>query len=161
MDEHLRSVEPVDRATSSDAEQPAASRVALAIVWALVVAVAGGLACGWMFDRFGEFGSISLWGLGALAGVVSRKITRVASPLAAWSHVTACVLALLFSIVCWIRWNIVLKPDTWEQAIATLPAFVDQYQRAALIATLFTAFGAYAAWWRAGARYRLVAVEIR
>ncbi|MEX2120034.1 MAG: hypothetical protein WD847_10610 [Pirellulales bacterium] len=161
MDERLPSAEQVHRATASDADQPGANRVALAIGWALVVAAAGGLACGWIIDRFGEFGSISLWGLGALAGVVSRKITRSASPLAAWSQVAACAVALVLAEVCWIRWNIVLKPDTWEQAIATLPTFVEQYQLAALIAALFTAFGAYAAWWRAGARYRLVAVEIR
>jgi hypothetical protein len=134
-------------------------RIVAAIAWAVVVAVGGGLACGWLIMRYGEFGSIGLWGCGVIGGFVARKITGKGSQAVGIALVIACVLAALLAETWWIRENWNPPPTDWLDAFSKLPDFAKNFQISALTAALFCAFGAHSAWRQMGRRYRLVAVE--
>ena len=122
------------------------------------MAVGGGFLCGVLVSEFGEFGSIALWGLGALAGFVSRKITVTPCKGVAWGLVVACAIAAVIAETCWLRWNTVPGQEGWLKAISLLPTFVQNYTLSAAMAVLFTAFGASSAFFQAGRRYRRVVV---
>jgi len=134
-------------------------RVAAALLWASVVAVAGGLACGWLIMRYGELGAIGLWGCGALGGFVARRITGSRSRAVAIALVAACVLALLLAETWWIHENWNAPPQGWSAAISLLPEFAKSFQISGLVAALFCAFGAHSAWLQMDRKYRLMAVE--
>ncbi|MBI3467823.1 MAG: hypothetical protein HY000_32845 [Planctomycetes bacterium] len=138
---------------------PSPVRVAAALVWAVVVAIVGGLACGWLIMRYGEFGTVGLWGCGAIGGFVARRMTGKGSKPVAIALVIACVLALLLAETWWIRENWNPPPKDWVSAVSKLPEFAKGFQISALVAALFCAFGAHSAWRQMGRRYRLVAVE--
>ena len=118
--------------------------------------VLGGYLVGLLVVQFAELGAISLWGLGVLAGIVSRKITVEPSRVMGWSLVAAVLFAAVFAEVCWIHWKTVGGAESWMAAIKLLPNFVQTYKTAALFAAIAAAFGAYSAFWRAGKRYRTV-----
>jgi len=129
------------------------------IGWAAVVSLVGGFGCGLAIDRYGRLGSITLWALGALAGFVGHKINRTPSRLVGWLLVVACASALVIAEVWWIRWNIKQSADSWWTAVTLIPAFVQQFELAAIIAAIFTAMGAWSAYRSTTVRYRLVAIE--
>ena len=104
-DIHSEGAEPV-AASRGDSRRPPRN-VPLAVLWAIAVAAIGGHACGLAISQFGLFGSISLWGLGALAGHVGRRILGAPSRPVAWCLVVACVVAFVFAEVCWLHWNTV------------------------------------------------------
>ena len=132
--------------------------MAVAICWAVLVAIGGGLICGWLIARYGEFGAIGLWGCGVVAGLVARRITGPSRHVAILL-VIACVTALLVAETWWIheQWN--PSPKSWIAAAALLPEFATNFQISALVAVLFCGFGAHSAWTQLGRQYRLVAVE--
>lgn len=134
----------------------APARVAVAACWAVIVAAAGGLAFGWLSGQFGQYGAIGLWGVGAIAGAGSRKITREPSVIAAWCQVAACALALVIGQVCWLHWNTVQGEESWLAAVSLLVTYFQKYQLTAAIEALFAGFGAYSAYTTAGKRYRIV-----
>ena len=136
----------------------------LAIAWAVLVAIGGGYLCGLAISRFGEFGSIALWPLGAVAGYVGRKIIGQPNRGVAWMLVAACVIAFLLAEVCWIRWCWPFWGEgegSWSEAVMLLPTFLQKYQMTVLIAAVFTFFGALAAYRQTAVRYRWVRVEER
>lgn len=138
-----------------------ARNIPLAIAWAIVAGTAGGCACGLAIGQFGSLGSASLWLLGVLAGVVSRKILAAPSRVVGWVLVVACVCALVIAETCWIHWNTVQGKESWWTALTLLPTFVREYQLPALFAAIFTCFGASSAYRATAVRYRLVPVEDR
>ncbi len=127
--------------------------------WAACVATCGGLACGLAINRFGEFGSVSLWALGALSGYVGRKIIAAPSRSVGWGLVAANLSALVVAEVCWIHWNTVQGAEGWWEAVGLFPTFIVEYDRSALIAAVFCIFGAWSAYQQTAIRYRLVAVD--
>ncbi len=127
--------------------------------WAVFMATCGGLACGLAIHRFGEFGSVSLWALGALSGYVGRKIIAAPSRSVGWGLVVANLSALVVAEVCWIHWKIVQGSESWWAAVGLLPTFILEYERAALVAAVFCIFGAWSAYQQTAIRYRLVAVD--
>ena len=135
------------------------TNIPLVTAWAAFVATCGGLACGLAIDRFGEFGSVSLWPLGALSGYVGRKIMAAPSRSVGWGLVVANLSALVVAEVCWIHWNLVQGTESWWAAVGLLPTFVREYELAALIAGVFCIFGAWSAYQQTAMRYRLVAVD--
>jgi len=153
----------ISPATAQDATpattKPASIRIAAAILWAIVVAVVGGLACGWLIMRFGEWGSVGLWACGVIGGYVARKITGCRSRAVAIALVAACVVALLLAETWWIRRNWNPPPQDWAGAIRLLPEFAERFHISVFIAVLFCAFGAHSGWLQMGRRYRRVAVE--
>ena len=153
---HPEGVEPAAASPSGSRRPP--RNVPLAVLWAIVVAIIGGYVCGLAISRFGSVGSISLWGLGALAGHVGRKILGAPSRPVAWCLVTACTVAFVFAEVCWIHWNTVQGREGWWTAIGFLPAFVDEYSLSALIGAIFTFTGALSAFQQTARRYRIVMV---
>ena len=131
----------------------------IVIAWAVFVATCGGLACGLAINRFGTFGSVSLWALGALSGYVGRKIIAAPRRSVGWGLVVANLSALVVAEVCWIHWNTVQGAESWWEAVGLLPTFLHDYERAALMATVFCLFGAWSAYQQTAIRYRLVAVD--
>ena len=127
--------------------------------WAACVATCGGLACGLAINRFGEFGSVSLWALGALSGYGGRKIIAAPSRSVGWGLVAANLSALVVAEVCWIHWNTVQGAESWWDAVGLFPIFIVEYDRSALIAAVFCIFGAWSAFQQTAIRYRLVAVD--
>ncbi|HUY35854.1 MAG TPA: hypothetical protein VMV69_24135 [Pirellulales bacterium] len=131
-------------------------RLSLAIAWAVVVSIVGGVACGWLIGALGEIGSVGLWFLGFLAGTVSRKLTVAPSRVAACCQVAACMLAMVLAEVCWIHWNTRQGQGGWWVSVTFLPTLVKEYTVAAFLAAIFTAFGCFSAYGIADRRYRLV-----
>ena len=134
-------------------------RIPAVIAWTVAVPICGGFACGLAIDRFGEFGSISLWALGALSGYVGRKIMAAPSRSMGWGLVVANLSALVVAEVCWIHWNLALGAESWWEAVGLLPTFIRRYELSALIAAMFCIFGALSAYQQTARRYRLVAVD--
>lgn len=122
------------------------SSLAIAIAWAAIVAIGGGFACGWCVSQFGEFGSLSLAACGALAGYVSRKITRRPSRLAGTCQVTATCVAFFIAETCWLHWKTRNGEASWAAAISVWPLFIREYQLSALIGAAATAYGAWCAY---------------
>ena len=122
------------------------NNVPLAIVWTLIIATVGGVACGLLIDRFGELGSISLWAMGALAGYVAQRILGGGSRLVSFALVASCVSAFVIAETCWIHWNTKQGAESWLAAFALLPTFVKDYEIAALMGAIFTGFGAWSAY---------------
>ena len=144
-----------------------------AFAWAGVVAVGGGFGCGFLMSvlstktQWGIVGGILLWGLGAVAGVVSRKITRAPCPPVAWALVVACVVAFGLAEVSWYHWSFKIldevtkefRPQTWGESLARTPgALWDRAQVTLLLGVFCCAFGAHEAYRKAGKRYRIVAI---
>lgn len=126
--------------------KPSRSSVAIATAWAAVVAFGGGFVCGWCVSQFGEFGSLSLAAGGALAGYVSRKITRQPSKLAGASQVIATCLMFFIAETCWLHWKTRNGEASWAAAISVWPLFIREYQLSALIGAAATAYGAWCAY---------------
>ena len=132
--------------------------VPLAVLWAIVVAVLGGYVCGVALSRFQVFGGIALWGLGALAGCVGRKILGAPSRPVAWCLVAACAVAFVFAEVCWLRWETVQGEEGWWAAAGFFLQFVRQAPVPAFIGGIFTCMGALSAFQQTARRYRIVMV---
>jgi hypothetical protein len=113
---------------------------------AILLALLGGFLTGLAMDYFrADLGAIVLWGSGALAGWLGRKLTTQASRAMGWSLVAACIVAFAIALVCWIRWNIVGVASWWE-ALQLLPAAVQQYRVTVFVGAIFTLFGALSAY---------------
>ncbi len=132
--------------------------VPLAIIWAIAVAILGGYLCGLAISQFGWQGSISLWGLGALAGHFGRKILKAPCRPVAWCLVAACAAAFVLAEICWIRWETVQGQEGWWAAAGRLLQFVREAPRPAFIGALFAGLGAYSAYQQTARRYRIVMV---
>jgi hypothetical protein len=142
--------------------------VPLAILCADAIAVAAGFGPGMLIVKFGMLGSLGLWGAGALGGLVSRKITGSACPLAAWNLVAACVIAYGVAEVSWYHWNFTI-PDpataehrvpTWAESFTNTPGFLWQHAPIGMaFGAIAALFGAQSAYWQAGRRYRVVLVS--
>ncbi len=134
-----------------------------AIVIGVLVATAGGVLCGMAINRFGELGSLSLWGLGVIAGIIARRVMGQPCRGVAWGLVAACIIAAFVAETWWMRYAPILGHTDWQQAIAYWPTFIGRYTTAAVIAALFTGFGATSAFWsvaRSGIANSLAAKRI-
>lgn len=126
--------------------------ITAAIAWSVFIAFTGGIACGWCVSHLGELGSLSLAACGALAGYVSRKLTRRASKLAGACQVIATCLAFFIAETCWLHWNTRNGEPSWWAAISVWPAFLREYTTSAVIAAACTAYGAWSAYGYAAGR---------
>ena len=139
----------------------------IAFLVSVVVAVAGGFGAGLLIVRFGMIGGVVLWGAGALGGYLARRIMQAPYPPVAWSLVIACILAFGIAEVSWYRWSVTLPDEndgrrdpTWSEAVTRAPNYLLQKAQIGLfVGALFAGFGAHSAYWQAGKRYRMVAVE--
>lgn len=113
----------------------------LSVAWAVVVALAGGLACGWCLDRYGTLGAISLWPLGAIAGFIAARL-KLSGWFCGWALVAACLVAFLVAETCWIRWH---EAEDWWEAVRYWPTFITEYEVPVLVGTVLAAFGAESA----------------
>ena len=113
----------------------------MSVVWALVVALAGGAVCGWCIDRLATLGALSLWPLGVVAGYIAARL-NISGRFAAWTQVAACLLAFLVAETYWIRSN---EADGWWPAVCYWPTFISDYEVPALVGVACAAFGAEAA----------------
>ena len=146
-------------ATSSQSQDnPESSRdIAIGIGVAIVSVVMGGVICALVVHRFGELGSIVFLLLGWLAGAAARKLMSRPRKVVGYCVAAAVISAMLIAEVAWIRWNIE-DVESWGQAIGLLPTFFKEFQMTALVAVLFSLFGANSAYREAGVAYRLVRV---
>jgi len=126
---------PTGRATAS-----------VLIAWSVVMALGGGLACGWCISRFGELGAVSIVVCGALAGYVSRKIMRHASKAAGICQAIGVCIAFAIAETCWLHWNTENGEPSWWAAIRVWPLFLSEYTLSALIGAASTAYGAWLAY---------------
>ena len=134
--------------------------IPLAFVWVVVLFGVGAVVCSWLVVEFGQLGGIGLWAVGGLGGLVARKLTRVPSAAVAWALVAVCVLLLPIAEVSWIHWKTKQGANlSWFECFSLLPVFVQEYRISAFLGAIFTFFGAQSAYWQAGKRYRLVAVD--
>jgi hypothetical protein len=122
------------------------SALLLAVAWSVIVALLGGVTCGWCISHFGEVGALALAANGALAGYVSHKITRRGNRLAAVSVVIGACVAFFVAETCWLHWDTVQGEASWGEAIRLWPLFVREYQLSALIGAGSTAYGAWCAY---------------
>lgn len=116
----------------------------IAMGWSLIVALGGGLACGWCISEFGATGAISLAACGGLAGYASRKITRRASKPAGLCQVLAVCVAFGIAETCWLHWNTRNGEPSWWAAVRLWPLLLREYTIDVAFAAAFTACGA---WW--------------
>jgi hypothetical protein len=120
---------PTSQASAAATVTPS-PRVAAAILWACVLAVAGGLIAGLSLEKFGMLGSLVFWGAGALGGLVSRKLTQGPNRAVAYSLVVACVVAFVVGEASWYRWNFTIpdpvtgehRDPTWVEAFTRVPS---------------------------------------
>jgi hypothetical protein len=142
--------------------------IPVAILVGFIICIVGGYVTGYLLTIRSLMG-VTLLGVGALAGFVSRKITGTSSPLAGRCLVAACALSFCLAMISWYRWGVTLtlpeengKPrdPTWQEAITRAPKALLQFRApdTLLISGLCAAFGAAEAYRQAGRRYRLVAV---
>ncbi len=138
------------------ANQPNASRAALALAWAAALAVGGGFACGVVISRYGEYGSVLLWPLGALGGFVAFRLSPSPNRLVTASVAAACFVALALAEVYWIRWNWSFvgepRPESWGDAVRLIPLFLQRFTITVGIAAMFAVFGALSAFRQLTAR---------
>lgn len=120
--------------------EPPAKR-AVAVVWAVVVALVGGVACGWCLDRYGTLGAISLWPLGAIAGFIAARL-KLSGRFCGWALVAACLMAFLVAETYWIRWH---EAEDWWEAVRYWPTFITEYEVPVLVGIVLAAFGAESA----------------
>lgn len=112
--------------------------------WATIVALAGGAACGWCISKFAEWGSVSLWALGFVAGLAARRL-QLEGRFSAWALAIACFVAYAVAETCWLRWNTKNGEEGWWASICLWPMFLNEYTVSALIGAAFAAFGAESA----------------
>ena len=137
-----------------DGENPAlALSLVLVGIWTVVVAVCGGYLCALAIHRWGQFGALSLWALGAVAGYVGRKLLAAPRRWAAWLVVVATAAALVIAETWWVHWNLRGGLESWMAAFQLLPKFVQRYEVSVMIGALFTAMGAMSAYRQVGVRY--------
>lgn len=144
--------EPQSNPPASPAPRSPAYALPAALAWAVVVAVAGGLGCGWLISQFGVLGTLGLWMLGVIAGSVSCRITLGPHRAAAWSLVVACALAAVLAEVAWLHWNTKQGEEGWLKAVGLLPVLIKEFTLSVIVATVMTACGAHSAWWLAARR---------
>lgn len=135
---------PEEQQAESSAVSPLT--LGMQLGWAFVVATVGGYLCGLVIDWVGEVGSISLWGLGALAGAICWKIGSQPNKLVAWSLVVATITAFLVAETFWIHWNIKQGAESLWTAASLLPQFFQEYKVSGFIGGIMTGFGAYSAY---------------
>lgn len=134
--------------------------VPLAGAWVVGLFVVAAVACSWLVVQFGELGGVGIWAAGGIGGLMARKITSSPSRAVAWALVGMCVLLFFATEVSWIHWKTKQGADlSWAECFTLLPVFFREYKLSAFIGALFTFFGAQSAYWQAGRRYRMVAVE--
>ena len=155
-DTHSEDTGPATTSPAGPKQPP--RNVPLAFLWAIAVAAIGGYLCGMAISEFGRFGAISLWGLGAGAGYVGRKILGAPSRPVAWCLVVACVVAFVFAEVCWLHWNTIQGEAGWWTAAGLFPQFLRQASIPAFIGGIFTFMGALSAFQQTAHRYRIVMV---
>ena len=148
--------------TSPAAGEMTTPQIAMCIAWAIVVAVGGGILCGWLMVRFGTFGAAGLMGLGILAGMVAWQITRRGTPWVGWMLVVAVLLALVLANMFWLRYaNFAVGQNAkswWDAAkgVFNLPNTAGTH---CFITIVCAAFGAYNAYSSAGSRWHKVYVK--
>lgn len=118
---------------------------ALAVAWAFIVALVGGYACGWCVSEFAEWGSVSLWALGFVAGLAARRL-QLPRRFSAWALAIACIIAYVVAETCWLRWNTKNGNEGWWASVCLWPLFLNDYTISALIGAVFAAFGADSAY---------------
>lgn len=114
------------------------------VAWAIVVAMLGGVACGWCMSKYNDLGAPSLWALGCLAGVTARRL-QLSGRFNAWALAIACLVAYGVAETCWLRWNTKNGEEGWWASICLWPLFLNEYTISALIGIVFAAFGAESA----------------
>ena len=131
-----------------------------AILWVAFVLIAGGALTSYGALEYGEWSMFVVWPIGWAGGFVASKILGGKSRLVGGLLVVACFGISLIAEVTWIHEKIVGADESWFKAISLLPAFVRQYWISALMALIFSSFGATSAWRQVSARYAYVRVRI-
>ena len=154
---------PPSQLKSSTPSQPTPSkqppnnvRLGCAILWAVVVLVAGGALASYCVLRIGERGLFVVWPIGWAGGLVASKILGGRSKVVGGLLVVACFGLTLIAELSWIHEKIEGADESWFKTISLLPAFARQFQISAFIALVLAIFGAMAAWRAVAARYVLV-----
>jgi len=135
-------------------------RLGCAILWVAFVLIAGGALAGYGVLEFGEWGIFFVWPIGWAGGFVASNILGGKSRLVGGLLVVACFGISLIAEVNWIHEKIVGADENWVKAISLLPAFIRQYRISALMALIFSIFGATSAWHQVSGRYGYVRVRI-
>ena len=148
--------------TNPSSNQLTPPQLALCIAWAIVVALGGGILCGWLMVRFGTFGAIGLMLLGILAGMVAWQITRRGNRSVGWMLVAAVLVALVLANMVWLRYaNFILGDNakTWLEAAQQCFQLFNTNPQHFFITTVCAGFGAYNAYSSAGSRWHRVYVK--
>lgn len=138
----------------NDQSKPASASTIQAVVGAAVlgilVAGAGGWLTGLAVDQFGEVGSVTVWFVGVLAGLVVNRMGWRGNVAVFGLLVAGIAAAGVVAEVCWMRWNI-QQADSWGAAVQLLPRFIQEYRTSAFVMLIFVVFGSLSAYhqWRA------------
>jgi hypothetical protein len=138
-------------------QPPPLSTVLAAIGWAIVVAVVGGILCGWTVVIFGRMGLISLLLLGILAGVVSRRITGRGWMWVGIVQAAAVILAWFLADIYWLRYAefaVGEGADSWLEAMQMFFTLHDLAPQFFFVGLVCTALGAISAYMRAGSKWQ-------
>jgi hypothetical protein len=138
---------------------PSPAQIALCVLWAIVVAIGGGLLSGWLMTRFGTVGAIGLMLLGIPAGLVAWRITRRVWPPAGWMLIAALLVAFALANMFWLRYANFARGDnakTWGEAIKMLFMLMNTSPQHFFITLVCAGFGAYNAYSSAGSRWHRV-----
>ncbi len=154
MNEPVAGPSPTSQASAAAIITPA-HRVAAAILWACLLAVAGGLIAGLALEKFGMLGSLVFWATGAFGGFVSRKLTQGPNRAAAYALVVACAVAFVVGEASWYRWNFTIpdpvtgehRDPSWVEAFTRVPKYLWQHRPITMaIGALCTFLGAQSAY---------------
>ncbi len=137
------------RAQSKPASTATIPAVFGAVVLCVVVAIVGGWLTGLAVDQFGEVGSVTVWLVGVLAGLVVNRMGWRGNAAVLVLVIVGLALAGVVAEVCWMRWNI-QQADSWSAAIQLLPRFALEYRTSAFVMLIFIVFGSMSAYhqWR-------------
>lgn len=109
-----------------------------------VVVLFGGYGVGIAIVNFGSIGSIFLWPIGFIAGMVVAKWGNCQT-IHAILLAVCLLLALVMAETCWIHWKI-KGGEEWIEAIKLLPKAASQYRTDFLIASISAVFAAISAY---------------
>ncbi len=122
---------------------------AACVAWAVVVALGGGISCGWLMTRVGTPGAIGLMILGIVAGLVAWRIGRRTSSRVGAMLAVAVLIAFVIANLWWLRYTDFVRgqnADTWLDALQmflTLPQIAPTRFFMSLVCACFGAYNAY------------------
>ena len=125
----------------------------------MIVAIGGGILCGWLMVRFAQFGAIGLMLLGILAGMVAWQLTKRSSPAIGWMLVAALCVAWVVANMFWLRYATFVRGEnatTWLEAFLRTWTLFNFSPTHFFITVVCAGFGAYNAYSSAGSRWHRV-----